>query len=447
MARHALHGEFSAFYWLNLYGGSQESLIAAAVFAVVGSSTLALKLVTLALFALSGILVWRVGVRTVGEPAARVGAAVYWICPAYFVWWSTKARAFYGFGTLCTLLAMLLVLRLRERDSRLDAAGLGLVLGLGFWATPEIVVPVLPALAWLAWRRPRAFRLAPVALPGLIAGASPWLVWNLRNDWKALFPASVAGAHSTYLGRLGGFFRDVLPTWLGLRVPLSLEWLPSRPVGLLILAVVFVWLAVMLVRRPRPLELWLAIAVALPFLYALSRFAYYVAEPRYLVLLSPVPALLLGWVGVRNRLGPVVLAAAAGLSVAGLAKLESQGRFAPHAPDVRMSTNLGPLVNLLERECADRVLANYWVAYPITFESRERVVATSTGFVRYVPHDRLVRSSPHPARVFVAGTAAESLARPTLEARGYRRLVVPGFVAYVHSSRAGACARSGGGDD
>jgi hypothetical protein len=440
MARHALHGEVSSFYWLNLYGGSQESLLTAAVFAVVGSSTLALKLVPLALFGLSGILVWRVGLRTVGEPAARIAAVLYWLTPSYLVWWSTKSRAFYGFGLLCVLVALLLILRLRERDSRRDAAALGLVLGLGWWATPEVAVPVLPALAWLARRRPAAFRLSPLALPGLLAGASPWIAWNALNHWKAVLPTSVAGAHSTYLGRLWGFFRDVLPTWLGLRVPFSLQWLPTRAVGVALLVLVLGGVAAVLLRRPRSLEPLLAITVSLPFLYALSRFAYYVAEPRYLVLLSPVPALFLGRFAARRRAGALAAGGAVVLSVAGLVLMDRDHLTASYAGGARVPADMTPLVRLLERECADRVLANYWIAYRISFESDERVIATSTGFVRYVPHDRLVRSSPHPAHVFVAESAADRRARNALERTGYRRLTAGGFAAYVHPGSGSRCS-------
>ena len=73
IARHMLDGEVSALYWLGNYGGTLESAVAAAVFAVFGSSVLALKLTTLALYAVAGVLTWRVGLRTVGPRAAQVG--------------------------------------------------------------------------------------------------------------------------------------------------------------------------------------------------------------------------------------------------------------------------------------------------------------------------------------------------------------------------------------
>ena len=225
IARHMLDGEVSALYWLGNYGGTLESAVAAAVFAVFGSSVLALKLTTLALYAVAGVLTWRVGLRTVGPRAAKVGAAIFWISPAYFVWWSTKARGFYAMGLIFGLLVLLLALRLREQGSRRDAALLGLALGLGWWTSPGVLVLAVPALVWLLWRRPSVVRLVPVALPGFVIGIAPWLAWNLRNSWLSLDLSPVASEQSTFVDRVVNLFHYVLPTWLGLRVPFSLDWL------------------------------------------------------------------------------------------------------------------------------------------------------------------------------------------------------------------------------
>lgn len=434
MARHALHGEFSALYWLANYGGPQETWLAAGVFAIFGSSTLALKLVSVALFALGAVLTWRVGRRTVGEPGASLGAALFWIAPAYGVWWSTKERAYFGLGVVCALVVLLFVLRLRERDSRLDAAVLGFALGFGFWANPEVLAVGVPAIAWLFLRRPRALRLSWIAAPAALVAMSPWLVWNARNDWLSLHFTSLAGRDTTYLGRLGDLFRFTLPTWLGVRVPYSLDWLLGRGLGIGLLALLAVGFVIALRHRPAPLEPLLVVALAFPFLYASSTFAFYISEPRYLVLVGPVLALLGGWMLTRLPFpaAGALVAAIAALSLAGLVRMEQEDLYRPIVSDGRVPNDLRPLLRVLERERADRVLANYWIAYRISFESRERIIATSTGFVRYEPHDRLVRSSAHPAHVYLLGTLAERDARPELLRRGYQRLTAGGFAAYVY---------------
>jgi 4-amino-4-deoxy-L-arabinose transferase-like glycosyltransferase len=426
IARHALDGEFYVLYWLSYYGGSQEALLTAAVFAVFGSSVLALKLTTLSLFTAAGALVWAVGRRTVGQRAAWLGTALFWVSPAYFVWWTTKARAYYGVGLICELLVLLLVLRLRARDSRADAVMLGFTLGFGAWASLQFLLVALPALAWLAWRRPAAYRLAWLALPALAVGAAPWLAWNARNGWVGILPRSEVGSDTTYLDRLVDLFQFVLPTWLGLRVPFSLEWIGGQRVGIALLALALVGFGWLLVRRPRGLELLLVVAASFPFLYAATSFTYLIVEPRYLVFFAPVTALLLGWAASRSAPSLLLVPLAAALSILGLVRMEQAKGWAPSPPD------LGPVLRVLERERADRVLADYWIAYRISFESGERIIATSTSFVRYAPHDRLVRSHPHPARVYIWGRTAEDRARAQLEANGFRRYRAGDYVVFVH---------------
>ncbi len=77
MARHILEGEFPMFYWGQLYGGPHEPLLTAGFFQLLGPSTLVLKVVALLISGAACILLWRVGKRTVGEPAATVAALMF----------------------------------------------------------------------------------------------------------------------------------------------------------------------------------------------------------------------------------------------------------------------------------------------------------------------------------------------------------------------------------
>ena len=81
---------------------------------------------------------------------AALAAALLWVWPPFFVYWTTKERGFYGVGLVCGLAVLWLALRLRERDSRLDAALLGFAFGFGVWATQQSLLLSVPALAWLA---------------------------------------------------------------------------------------------------------------------------------------------------------------------------------------------------------------------------------------------------------------------------------------------------------
>jgi len=121
MTRRALDGELTAFFWGQAYGGTHEVLLRAPVFAVADSSVATVRVVPIALFAAASVLVWRVGRRTIGEPAATAAAVFFAIWPPYLVWKSTRAHGFYGSMVVLSLLVLLLTLRLGVRPSRRDA--------------------------------------------------------------------------------------------------------------------------------------------------------------------------------------------------------------------------------------------------------------------------------------------------------------------------------------
>ena len=125
------------------------------------------------------------------------------------------------------------------------------------------------------------------------------------------------------------------------------------------------------------------------------------------------------------------LAAACALSLVGLASMGEIYAPVPPVGGIRVPADLGPALRALEDAHVDRALAHYSIAYRITFESRERIVASSTSQVRYPPHDRLVRSADHPAYVHLAGSTQERAAARWLALDGYRRVLTGAWAVYV----------------
>ena len=115
MVRHMIHGEFTTFFWGQSYGGSQEALLTVPGFLVFGSGWLALRIVPIVLSAVAALLVWRVGRRTIGEPAASVAAAVFWIWPPFVIYKLTHQWDFYASDVVYCALFLLLALRVVER--------------------------------------------------------------------------------------------------------------------------------------------------------------------------------------------------------------------------------------------------------------------------------------------------------------------------------------------
>jgi hypothetical protein len=134
------------------------------------------------------------------------------------------------------------------------------------------------------------------------------------------------------------------------------------------------------------------------------------------------------------RTAAVTAAVLAGLTVAGLRGMASVEPPVPPVGGTRVPADLGPALRTLERLDQRRVRAPYEVAYRITFESRERIIAASTSAVRYQPYQRAVARVRRPAHVFVRGSRAEQRWVGTLQ--GYRRVVAGDWSVYVFGPRA-----------
>ncbi len=174
MARHVLNGDLPAFFWGQAFKGVPEVYAAAAVFALFGSSVVALKSVTLAFFAayvgLNFVLLDRMASRWM----AVATSLLLIFAPPALVFWSLDASAEYIVIMLLGTMLLLLCLRLEEpgrakageqrAESRVQRGLLlpiGLVCGVGFWTHQIFVFYLIPAAFILImrsdrWRR-RAF--------------------------------------------------------------------------------------------------------------------------------------------------------------------------------------------------------------------------------------------------------------------------------------------------
>ena len=445
MARHAAHGKFSAFFWGQEYGGTQEQLLAAPVVALAGAREWALRLVPTAQTALATWLVWRVGRRTVGEPAARLAAVVFWIFPGVYVWWSIKPRGFYETQVVIGLTVLLLCLQLAEKQSGVTAALLGFVAGLGVWASPNIAYFALPAVVWLLLRDWRLVRYTGVAVGAAIVGALPWLYHNVGSGWASLDTGNSA---ISYAESLKVFFRTSLPVTLGLRHPnpaglsasitdTNSTWIvPGLAVVVyLVLLAAFVWLCI---RRPAGTELLILVAGLFPLIFALQPFAAFaVAEPRYLYFLAPIVSLLLARALVAMRLFLVGIVLFCVLSVAGSVTFVHLAERSPG--DMFMPTNLSPLVTLTSRHHVRDVFAPYNFAFRLTFMTQEHVIATpiEAFIARYLPYQSVVRASAAPAYAFVRHGPGDQYFGPALARKHvpYQRFAAGGYVLYVLDRR------------
>jgi 4-amino-4-deoxy-L-arabinose transferase-like glycosyltransferase len=447
MVRHFLHGHLNVFYWGQAYGGTQEILLTVPLFWLFGASWTVLRLVPVALSAAACIVLWRAGLRLYGETAGRAAAAVMWVWPPFAVYYLTHQYGFYASDVLYCALLVLLALRAVERPDVVRAAAFGLVLGLAFWETEQIVPVALPVIGWTIWRRPRLLRHAWAAAGAAAIGALPWLVWNARHDWASL-NALPGGA--TYWHRIRVFVSPLVPMMAGVRVPYSQESIvgPGAVADLLFLGLLalFALGAVEAFRRRGTSDASLLYVVALLFgpIYAISPPTFESRQPRYLIVLAPVLVLLVAQLASTFRRAIALVGVATVLSAVVLHEMNAFRRTHPESFP-QAPRNLAPLVAKLDRLGVRRAYGDYWIVYQLDFDTRERIIAVENdmhavsfgpdgavhlapSFARLNTYLRAAQAAQSPAFVFFQRELKQEAIVKALERNGYRRYPVGPFV-------------------
>jgi len=331
---------------------------------------------------------------------------------------------------------------------------LGLVVGLAWWQTPQVVPIAVPALAYLVYRqRGDTGRIALNAVPLAVLGSLPWWISNIRHDWWSF---NIDSGETPYPLRLRGFFSATLPMAVGLREIFTSHWLLGSAVTGVVYVVLLAAFAYIAWRhRGENVALLAVVAAAYPFLYALSPATWLSDEPRYVTLLLPVIVLLIAQVLRDLRWGAAAVALGVALSALTLAQLSSSPEYDQRADGLYIPRNLSPLVAALDARGLTKVFADYWVSYRLDFATRERIVAAETNMLtvarrpdgrvlsdrprtyresRYPPYDTVVRRQPHPPYVLIAHSAEEERVGPLLRRAGYERIAADGFAIYRRSS-------------
>jgi hypothetical protein len=460
MARHAVDGELTTFYWGQAYGGSQEVLLTAPVFLITGSGWLALRMIPILLGAVAAVVVWRVGRRTIGEPAAAVAAAVFWIWPPFNVFQLTHQQGFYASNVVYAALLLLLALRAVERPDRNRVGLFGLVLGLAFWQTPQIVPVAAGVIGWTIWKQRRCLRHIWVAAPLAVLGALPWIIWNAGHGWESLALPDY-GDRTRSLRLL---VSPVLPMMVGLRAPFSAELLlPAALTYLIYIGLVALFVYGAFKARHRSASILYFVAAVFPFIYVISpKTTWAVGTPRFIVVLTPILALLLAQVATTYFRAAAILVVACVISVVTLHRMDAWFRAPP--PQTTHEEGLGPrhitqwvprdlsrLISTLEVLNLDRVYADYWLAYRLNFDTQERITAVENRFtdltvergqaipsrqpdVRYPGYDVEVRRARH-GFVFYRQTVRSVPIVARLERYGYRRYLTGSYVVYAPAAR------------
>jgi len=481
MARHILQGMWPTFFYGQAYMGSLDASLVAGAFTLFGPRVEAIRLVQLLLY-LGTVFTTIILARRILGPRPALLAGLFMAIPTVnLTLYTTVSLGGYGEALLIGNLLLIAAAAVADRPDRIWIYPVwGFLSGLGLWAFGLTLIYVLPTALLIAWssfsdgeRTRRNDLLTKVALivMGVIAGASPWIAYAVRNGIGAMLAelggSAIAGASP--IGRLASvgshaFNLLVFGTTVivGLRPPWEVRWLAP---GLIPIVAAF-WLGTVVyglrflrtASSSRAGSLLLAgVAVSLFGGFILTPFG---ADPsgRYFTPLA-VPMAVFGsgmLEEMNRRFGPwppaALLACILAFNLWGT--ISSAGRNPPG-----LSTQFNPstridhaydqaLIGFLSQHGEMRGYTNYWVGYPLAFLSSEAAIFVprlpyhpdlryTPRDDRYAPYDSSVADSDRAAYITTGPAALDS----ALEAYffrmdvGYQEVDVGDYHVYYALSR------------
>jgi len=404
MARHTLQGEWPIFFYGQAYMGSLDATLVAIGFRLLGERVIVIRLVQTLLYGgiiLSTILLaWRI---TRNKIAGLAAGLVLAIPTTNLTLYSTASLGGYGEALLLGNLICLTGLRVIRAQTPLRTyLLLGFLIGLGFWAFGLTLVYSLPVL-FLIWRtrrtsestvRPKLFLAFCV---GALVGLSPVIFWASSHGVRALLSelsgsaiAGVAGGNypSQVLLSIRNLILFGISVIFGFRPPWDAA--PLFVPGLLVAAAFWLSVGVDWIRRRgfdgssrEGLTLLRDLAIMTLLGYILTPFG---VDPsgRYFLPLSIVLAILAGNFLVRKTgstsmylrwllfSGLILFNFVSNVQVAAggapgfTTQFDASTRI-DHSYDQK-------LIDFLSLKDAKRGYTNYWVSYPLAFESEEDLI-------------------------------------------------------------------------
>lgn len=431
MAQEVLRGRVPLVLAGQNYSGTIESYLYAPLHALLGPSSLALKLIPAVLWFAVSYVTYRIAALVADRRLGVLLGAVVWVSSFPLVLLSTQAYAGYGSGAVAVFVALLLLLQelpggQRDGRSTWRRLLLGFCTGLAVWSHPMYLATLVPAHLFLAVHKRRdlwPWVLANAA--GALAGLSPLLLWNLRNDWASL--EIYAQPPSTYTSRLLGFLGDVVPRLLGLRAGPG-TWTGGVFGQTLLLALVLAFALALwsIVRGTAQERLIAVVAIFTPLLTAAFPTSWYTGDARYGITWFPVVVLVAGlasrhWRPLRHldrtALLSVPLLCFAVTCAPALAAVSTP------PPRGGADGDVIELVRALDSAGVRHLRSDYWTAQPVTFLSDRRIVASGFDVVRFPELEWQVQQAGNSAAfAAVAGKPRDDELRATLPTHTRRQV-------------------------
>jgi hypothetical protein len=392
MARHILSGARPVFFYGQAYLGSIDAWLVALSFSIFGQSVLAIRLVQMALFAVTLITTYFIARRVgLSEWAARIAMLLLAVPAPMLTVYTTASIGGYG-ETL--LFGNLLIWLMPGDQSWWRWLIFGLIAGFAFYTFPLVLIYLVPIALWLLYRLLRSTRgwrltLGEIGLAafGFAIGSVPWWIALLQSGGLPIAEmtgAAVANtvAAPTFIQSLGvrliDFFVFGLSAWFGLRYPWSGNLILP---GVVVLIVYAAALAYAIKHGPK--LLWGMIATLL-ITFLITPFGGDPSGRYFLPLYLPLAiftAMMLQWIcNEKMTLVRLLIAVILGYNIS--ATLIAAGQPPGITTQFDATTWIDhshdrELIAFLLANGEMRGYTNYWGEYTLAFLSNEQIITSA----------------------------------------------------------------------
>jgi len=460
LARHFLKGDWQIFFYGQAYMGTLDASLVAALFALFSPHIFLIRIVQILLFVGTVVTTGYLGKQIFRSNQVGLIASVLVAIPnVNTTLYTTVSLGGYGEILLIGNILIIAALKIYNEPKRFWYIVWGFLTGLGIWAFGLIIIYVVPTLALLLYHaftdEKKKERFFDLFLSGvfLFIGLGPWFLWAFSNGFSPLlselFGSAISGASPSNLGiailsHAYNFLLFGTTVILGLRPPWEIRWLakPLLPVVLGFWLIITFYAFKSLKKKDEArVGRWLLIGIIstllagfiftpfgadpsgryfIPFIIPLSLFAAEFClsvsqQPQvgrwiYVLILIVVAFNLWGTVEVASNYPP------------GLTTQFDSITWIDHRFD-------DELIAFLEDEGELWGYTNYWVAYPLAFQSEERVTFVprlpyhqdfryTSRDNRYKPYNILVEESEKVAYITTNHPELDEVLRDGFRASG-----------------------------
>lgn len=396
MARHVAHGDLHVFFWGQAYGGTLFQLTAGALIWLFGPSIVLAQVTEIAYWFVASLLLGSIVARERGRLEGIVAVGAFWLATPLMVRVSFTDPGFYGDGLAVGLAAIRVAQGFRTRRPTLEAVGLGLCIGVGFWLTPLTVALTAPASALFLLRDRRARSVAAM-MSGAVIGGAPWLWANAQTGLASLHAQNGTGGVSLPF-RYVHVFTQVLPAVAGYPA----GTVTARTIAAIAVVTLVAGVISGLGGRRLAVAALSASGLLVPAVVAVSGVLVVPAAWRYATF---VVAAVIGVLACGLKVSRLALVGLAVLPVWTTITLWHQTSAFRPVKHAAFGPDVATLGQYLERHGHREVWADYWISYLLSAATNERVVAAAIGVQRQKEYETTAMSPRRTTVVLFAGKA------------------------------------------